>query len=304
MNWIARITGIVVVASVLLWCLGTLLSDRWAWSQWLAWIPTLVIILIVLTAGMVFFALNKKIMGVICSSLAITLSAWFCFVENHLLKNSTPSGSLTIVGWTMSHPKAEVATESASLIVQLDADVTLLTHGWHVRGEPSIQEWLGESGRKVVNSQFTLLTKFTPIHVQTLIASEGIYISEFILDTTSVLGDVLVVWAIDLPSSLKLSKMDIAARATRLLQAIEPSKPDIVIGDFNMTRNSVAIQTLFPTLHDISETVGSGYLASFPTNWSLWHIDHILSSDRFQAVDYQLFNSQIGRHRIQIAGFE
>ena len=204
MNWIARITGFVAIASILLWCMGTLLSDRWAWSQWLAWIPTLFIILIVVAAGMVFFTLHKKTVGVICSCLAITLSVWFCFVENRLFKNGTPNGSLTIVGWTMSHPKAEVATESARLIVQLDADITLLTHGWHVRGEPSIQDWLDDSGHKVVNSQFTLLTKFTPIQVQTLIASEGIYISEFVLDTTSVLGDVLVVWAIDLPSSLKL----------------------------------------------------------------------------------------------------
>ena len=300
MQLFARIVGFIALTSFLLWLAGVLLSDRWAWSQWLAWIPTSVIILIFAMAGVFYFCVKRRTIATVFFVGATILLLWFCIVEHHFHKSDEPKGAIKIIGWTMSHSKGMVAEESAELIVKLNSDITLLTHGWKVRGEKSIRDWLGDSGRKVINSQFTLLTKFTPLQVRTLIASEGIYISSFTLDTTAVLGDTLVIWAVDFPSSFLESKMEIARRVQRLLHTIESPPPDIVIGDFNMTRNSVAIETMFPGLQDIASSSGIGVLASFPMEYPLFHIDHILLNNRFVPTYYELFNPHIGRHRIQI----
>lgn len=300
MQLLTRIVGSIALASFLLWFAGALLSDRWAWSQWLAWIPTSVIILIFAMAGVFFFCVKKRVFATVCFGGTALLLLWFCFAEHHVHKSGEPKGAIKIIGWTMSHSKGMVAEESADLIVTLNSDITVLTHGWKVRGEKSIKEWLGDSGRKVINSQFTLLTKFTPLQVRTLVASDGIYISSFTLDTAAILGDDLVLWAVDFPSSFLESKMEIAHRVQRLLHTIETTPPDIVIGDFNMTRNSVAIETMFPELQDIASSSGIGVLASFPMEFPLFHIDHILLSNRFIPTYYELFNPHIGRHRIQI----
>ena len=122
----------------------------------------------------------------------------------------------------------------------------------------------------------------------------------FVLDTTETLGDVLVVWAVDFPSSVVLSKMEIANRI-RLLLPKNTLPPNLVIGDFNMTGRSSAIDTIFPDLTDASKTAGSGLMASFPMEFPLYHIDHILVSKDLISVNYELVNPHIGRHRIQIA---
>ncbi len=301
MKHLPRIVGIFTGLIFALWFCGIVLSDRWLLSQWFAWIPTPFVVLLLLCSSGLFFVEKRKFSGLFLFWLAVTMSTWFLVFERKTFDKSYESGDVTIVGWTMSHSKQDVAKESAELIVELQGDITLLTHGWYVRGQDSIRQWVERGGYKVVNSQFTLLSKYKPMSVQTIIASDEVYISSFTLDTTEVLGDVLILWAIDLPSSVWDSKMEIAHRVHRLLQTIEYASPDVVMGDFNMTRNSIAMQTMFPTLYDISNRVGVGFMASFPMNVPLYHIDHTLMNQRFTPVRYELFNPHIGRHRIQIA---
>ncbi|MBL6996954.1 MAG: hypothetical protein ISR75_00765 [Phycisphaerales bacterium] len=292
------------MAFLILWIVGAIFSDRWVWSQWLLWVPTPLILFMLAVLSVLSLLIKKRVQATICLFGVLVVAVWFCVFEHNLFSRKSSKGTVSLVGWTMSHSKKDVAKESADIIVKLNGDITLLTHGWRVRGEPSIQEWLGTSGHKVINSQFTLLTKFTPIQVHTLIAVDEIYISSFVLDTTEVLGDVLVIWAVDFPSSLVISKMEIANRVLRLLQTIDTIKPDIVIGDFNMTRSSSAMQTMFPELHDVADTVGTGILTSFPLEFPLYHIDHILIRSGFRAMNYSLINPHLGRHRIQVLDFE
>jgi len=304
MKLVSRIVGGGAMTLFMLWCVGSLFSDRWTWSQWLAWIPTFFVIIFLALSSVLLYVEKKNAYASVFLGGTIALLIYFCCVEHQLQKSIEQRGALKIVGWTMSHPKAMVAAESAECIVQLNGDITLLTHGYKVRGEKVIEDWLGDTGRKVINSQFTLLTKFTPIKVQTLIASNGIYISSFTLDTTAVLQKNLVIWAVDLPSTLVQPKMEIAHRIRRLLQSIEATPPDLVLGDFNMTRNSVAIETMFPTLKNVASQSGIGLLASYPMEFPLYHIDHILINDSLTPTYYILFNPHIGRHRIQVMEIE
>lgn len=290
--------GILVTA---FWITGRICSDRWAWSQWLAWIPTLVVIATLLLSSTITFKRKRKTYCIVSCVLACLLTLHYLCIEQRFFYQNKCVGDLSIVGWTMSHSKRRVAKESAEIIVELDADITLLTHGWYVRGESIIADWLQPEGRRVVSGPFTLFTKYSPKKVQALVASDGIFISQFILDTKSVLGNDLVVWAIDLPSSLSVSKMNRAKQVLQLIQPQEAVTPDVVIGDFNMTRNSASIKTMFPNMVDAASECGTGLLDTFPMEFPLYHIDHILLAPSTTACSYDCINPHIGRHRIQRA---
>ena len=98
--------------------------------------------------------------------------------------------------------------------------------------------------------------------------------------------------------------MEIAKRVRYLLDSVSTIPPDLVIGDFNMTRNSVAIANMFPELHDVADIAQTGLLASFPAPFPLYHIDHILMNTQFKATTYELINPHLGRHQIQVAEIE
>ncbi|MBT4531324.1 MAG: hypothetical protein HOC27_08970 [Phycisphaerae bacterium] len=284
----------------ILWCAGLLCSDKWGWSQWLAWIPTLAVVILFMVAAV--FARFQKMKSYLIQSIAIgcILLFYWCFNEQRIFRSANCKGKITIAGWTMSHSKKNVSKESAEIIIGLDADITLLTHGWYVRGEPKVREWMDGHGRKVVSGPFTLFTKFQPIKVQSLIAADEIYISQFILDTTPAINDILVIWAIDLPSSITTSKTKVAQKVRDLLLNSQITPPDVVIGDFNMTRNSSAIQTMFPDLHDAADDGGVGIIGTFPMEIPIYHIDHVLLAPELHACSYECVNPHIGRHQIQV----
>ena len=296
-----KFTGVISLVTFIvlsLWILGLLFTDRWAWSQWLSWIPTLpLLMLILITASSAIFEKTKMKATVFCF-IFVFVFCWYLFIENRF--NATGrNGALRIVGWTMSYSKQKVSKESAEEVIRLNGDITLLTHGWIVRGEPIIKEWLGE-GKRRVSGPFTLLTRLPVLEVNVLVASDGIYISMFRIDTSEQLGKPLVLWAIDLPSNITIPKIETARRVRRLLSSIEVPRPDIIIGDFNMTRDSFSIVTMFPEFIDASNLAGTGLLASFPMQIPLYHIDHSLVGDSFVCDSYVLINPHIGRHRVQI----
>ena len=50
MKWIARLVAVLTFAVTESWGVGLIATDRWEWSQWLAWIPTQVTIAFIFIA--------------------------------------------------------------------------------------------------------------------------------------------------------------------------------------------------------------------------------------------------------------
>ena len=290
----------VALMCVFMWLFGNALSDQYFLTQWLEWMPTLFVFVLLafISAALAWMRAWKHIM--LPASLCIAVGLWYSMYENKLFVSCSESGALRIAAWTMSHPKDEFATESAEFIVNLNADITLLSHGWTVRGKPQITDWLGTNGKKLVRFPFTVLTKLPPIEIKPLIASNSIHIVSFTLDTTEKIGKPVVLWAVDFPSSFSRSRYDVALVSKRLLQEIEWNPPDIVAGDFNMTTDSAAVRYLFPQFRDASHLGGCGLMASYPRYFPIYLIDHFLVSDEIDVASYKLINPLSGRHRVQL----
>jgi endonuclease/exonuclease/phosphatase family metal-dependent hydrolase len=85
-----------------------------------------------------------------------------------------------------------------------------------------------------------------------------------------------------------------------MLESVAAPPPDIVVGDFNMTRGSASVRTLFPGLTHAFDQAGRGYGATFRRGFPLYHLDHTLLADTVQATDYALVDLGIGRHLAQV----
>lgn len=296
----SRIIAGIMISVVLLWLVGRFLSDRLALSQWLSWIPTLGVAAILVVGSGFALAARRRCWAVLAAVLGVTALCWWAFAENHLFQERDGTGDIRLVAWTMSHSKAR-SREHAEEVIRLDGDITVMTHGYIVRGEKTLKEWLGPRGKRLINGPFTVLTRFRAVEVQTLIASDGVHLSMFILGTKKELGRHLVLWAIDLPSEFNESRIATARRTRRLLSDVDAPPPDIVVGDFNMERNSAAIKVMFPALADAWDEAGSGLSSSYHRVLPLYHIDHMLLGPSVRAVSYKLVNPGIGRHRVQVA---
>lgn len=296
----SRIIAGIMITVVLLWIAGWFLSDRFAWSQWLSWIPTLSVSAVLIAGSGFALAARQRCWAVLAAVLGVTALGWWAFAENRLFQDRDGAGDVRLVAWTMSHSKAR-SREHAEEVIRLDGDITVMTHGYIVRGEPALKEWLGPRGKRLINGPFTVLTRFRAVEVQTLIASDGVHLSVFVLGTKKELGRHLVLWAIDLPSEFNESRIATARRVRRILSRIDAPLPDIVVGDFNMERNSAAIKVMFPALTDAWDEAGSGLSSSYHRVLPLYHIDHMLLGPSVAAVSYRLVNPGIGRHRVQVA---
>ena len=84
------------------WGVGQIFSDRWEWSQWLLWIPT-VAVLVLLLCTIVLLAIQKRKMYTIVLSLVFdVLLVQLVFVEHRMFANSKCVGQISISGWTMT----------------------------------------------------------------------------------------------------------------------------------------------------------------------------------------------------------
>lgn len=76
-----------------------------------------------------------------------------------------------------------------------------------------------------------------------------------------------------------------AQQARRLRRMIEQeSDPVIVVGDFNSTRHHWVYRHIARGLHDAHRTAGRGFGGTFPADWPLVRIDHVLVGDAWEVV--------------------
>ncbi|UCD76118.1 MAG: hypothetical protein JSV91_04185 [Phycisphaerales bacterium] len=291
-------------AAVLAWLLGRLLSDRWAFSQWLLWIPTAAMLPAVLLGIFGALAPGRKVrlkrrrlrIWALC---AICIAGYFSFIEHRLFRGAPPAqGELTIAHWNMTHWRTEA---DRLRVLDLLCDITILVDAWGLRRDPDLLDSLPEDQTAFYVRRFMIITNQPIIEARPLIAHDAADVALLRLDCTETLGRELVVYAVDLPSDPKLPRARTARQLRDLIAEADGPPPDVVVGDFNMTRNGAALGFAFPSLHHAFDDGGHGYTASYHRVFPLYHIDHILLNDSLRAVRYDLINPNLGRHCIQKA---
>lgn len=137
------------------------------------------------------------------------------------------------------------------------------------------------------------------------------------LDTTALLGRPFVVWGIDLPSDIRLSRYAAATMAAGTIDSMlhAPSrpipKPDLIVGDFNTPRGSASLKVISMGYPHACEQAGRGYMASWPRQrrgprgeripnpFPIFHLDHAFVAPWLRAATYELIDPGIAEHYVQ-----
>jgi len=302
-----RVLCVAVAVTVLAaWLAGRLVSDHFGWSQWLQWIPTPAALLAAaggftaaFRAGPTPVRRTYRLLAWGASSLAI--GAYFVVIEHRFIRTSPsePPG-LRIVHWNMRAHQGTALEKLAEKLIDFDGDLTVVTTAGRAPWQEAIQEWLGPNARPHAIGPFVVLTRQPILERRPILADGGVYIALLRIDGGEAFGRPLTVYLVDLPSDPKQPRGRIARRARRLLDEVGAPPPDVVLGDFNMTRGSAAMRHLFPDLHHAFDEAGRGYGATFPRPAPLYHIDHTLLADGLRATAYELVDPGVGSHLVQI----
>ncbi len=295
----------LAVLTLTAWLAGRVLSDRWGWSQWLLWIPTE----LALTAAALGAlgacrptrragARRRRIVRWAVVGAVILL--YFSAVEHRFLRLPGRGGSgPRLAQWSIHTTGPRLLRRHAEELVALDAEITIVSTLLPVHGIDVLLDDLDGLGQTAVSWPFILLSRWPILEARPLIARAGMRAAVFRVDGRERLGRPLTIYAIDLPSEPKRPRAEIAREVRRLLDTVHAQPPDIVIGDFNMTRGSASLRSIFPQLEHAYDQAGWGYGASFRQDFPLYHIDHALLASTVRAVDYDLIDPGFGRHLIQ-----
>lgn len=153
------------------------------------------------------------------------------------------------------------------------------------------------------------------------------------LDTRDPLGAPIVVWFVDLPSDIFLSRADSFRQARQTIDAfLGPSfqrttidadapisheilarrfgpsladggfpPPDLIIGDFNTPRHSPSIRAMLP--HDVADAfdqAGAGPMTTWPVWFAMWAIDHAYVGSRLTTTKFEVRPMNAGAHHATI----
>jgi hypothetical protein len=301
-----------VTAAILLaaWLLGRVVSDRFAWSQWLLWMPTPAVV------GAVGLGLagacrparegrRRRRRLAAWAAAGVALAVYFIAFEHRFLRwSGGDPGRLTLLHSPVHPGPTKDRAPYLDRLVDLGADVTVLSSRVSPLDVQRIEERRAEPVEVVTIWPFMVISALPVMEARPLVAGAGISIAIFRIDTGARLGRPITILAVDLPSDPKRARHGVAVAARRMLDAVAAPPPDIVVGDFNMTRGSASIKALFPGLAHAYDQAGRGYGATFRRGFPLYHLDHTLLADRLQATDYALVDLGTGRHlgqRVELA---
>lgn len=307
-GWCATIASATVIVA---WIVGAVLSDRWLLSQWLAWIPTIAAFVAAAFAWIAAWrpvrsASTRRRRALLWSAMLLGIGTYLFFLENRPLRTEpqVPTGALTIVHWNISSSDREERRATPERAIALDADIVILTDAYVAPWRNRARERYGESVYLERSNPFGIISQLPILERRPLVAVDRIYALLLRIDATSTaIGREISILAIDLPSELELSRMEIAKRLRELLIEVEGAPEniaDIVIGDFNITRGSASLRALLPNMRHAWNDAGRGWSGSYPREFPIAHIDHTFINPRsLRVVDYELLDLDLVRHRAQ-----
>ena len=301
-NTLGSVLLLIALVLLVAWLIGLICSDRWIWTQWLSWIPSLVLIpvglfwlggvamvrrlrphwpwgvVLCLVGPMVFFFLNWRP------------------ADEHA---NEPRPGITISQWTLG-TILEDEDAYAQPLVALDSDISLIEGGRRVRWSDTIREWLGPDHTPLSTGIFSVFTRLPVQQLRSSIWSEGIHVARFDVEGPGFEAAPLKLLLVDLPSAPSRSRWEIAQRLQDLLTKVDQEEVDLVIGDFNMPSGSAALSSLFPKYTRAWATSGEGWGPTYPRTWPVARLDHILVGPDVQLTELRTIDPGIGRHRLQI----
>lgn len=288
----------LALAAVILLVVGLLVTDRFAWSQWVWWIPRPVLAIAAVPAALVAISDRRMPFATRCRCVALGLLPAIVTggIDVGWRRWDPDATGLRIVHWNASWPGSEAAAEPAAILLAKDADVVIVSNAYKLLSDGRIDRWR-DHGYDVVNTgSFLVASRWPIIEARNTTGVDDRFVAMIRLEHAA---GPLTICAVDLPSDARLARSEVAAALVAETSLPTPSEADLIVGDFNITRGSHSIATMFPGFRHAFDCAGSGIGATWPRALPLLQVDHMLVGPRLEPVQYRIFDLNARVHRAQ-----
>jgi len=282
------------------WAVGQHVRDEFWLSALCFYLPSpLVAILLLGIAGAAArWGCRRTAVAAALWALAPALSV--AVIENHWTSPAPPKStgcSLRLVHWNVARGRLG-PTRVTDRLAATEADAYVVSEASGVQALLAFAHRLGGEFTLVRIWGLAFLARGKLGIKQNLRLAGGGHAHTFLwLPPT---GPPLKLLVVDLSSSV-LAHRDPLLR--RLRELIAAERPDIVVGDLNAPRRSLALASLPVGYHHAYDAAGSGWSYTWPAPFPLWAIDQCILGPRVRATRYTLRSTTASDHRMQILDF-
>ncbi len=291
----SRLINWCAVALLALWCLGQLIRDSYWLLALLFYIPAAVLATGFLGGCLLALSRRNLRTALLYGSLAALPTFAVLFVENSFSPRDRPTtgdGRVRAVHWNVVWGKLGWS-RARDRLKDLSADVYVLSE---VPVEFSADDFGGYSvvrfGTMAVVARGTLGTPKRLQRAGTL--------KLYSVRWNSSSGP-LELFVGDIDSNPLVFRHPLLVG---LCSFIAQDTPDLVMGDFNSPRRSIALSALPQGYHHAYHSVGSGWSYTWPVPCPIYAIDHCIHGPRVRPIEYRLHGTTASDHRIQVFDFD
>jgi endonuclease/exonuclease/phosphatase family metal-dependent hydrolase len=271
---------------------GAVVSDRWLWTQWAAWIPA-----VLLLPGGLLLWLGWRLLRRRVRWLGIVIAAAGPVIYVSALwkpAGGPPPSGTSVLHWTAG-PIRGTPEPYAAFIMSQDADVAIVEGARRAGTDPMFRTWSADH-HVAVRGPFLIASRLPIRTLRTIAWAEDILLFLLVVERPD--GSPLRMLVVDLPSDPGRSRRGVIDTAHELLgQLDEPV--DLIIGDFNLTRCSSQLRRFKPGFAPMWGAHGSGWGGTYPRAFPVTRLDHVLAADPTLIESISTSTPPVGRHRAQ-----
>ncbi|MDI9403557.1 MAG: hypothetical protein QM516_06770 [Limnohabitans sp.] len=299
-----RLAKVPAVLALVLLVASNLVTDRWYFMQAIWWIPRIALVVPALLWLAALLAIarwlrrdQEETRRLGWWTVAAALLALVQVLRMWGLPAARPSEALRIVHWNPSYPSGDAIRGAVEKLAALDADIYLFTDaGPDVLRESS--QLLVPKGYMIEGAgKFSVVSRLTVTEAMPVLAARNRFVSRFTLATGS---GPLIVETIDLPSAPTLPRTLTMRSLRGELAQLRATEPDIMVGDFNITRGSHSLSLIASDYSEAFETNGTGWGATYPRDWPFIGIDLTFLRAPWYPLRSEIVDPGAGRHRAQV----
>lgn len=352
--------GLLALLLLAGWTLGHVLTDRFYLTQFLWWIPTIILLPASVVLGLFWrilapggvapgptdFTSATKPRSVASRSqrlylVACLLVVAYVLIEEWRLGNGLrvmkATRGVRLVAWNASWSPMKPSHDN---LVALKPEVLFVANPHYTFDAARIRASMGETTFAARGGILTVFSTFPirrygfcelgispepnrpaypPLSPDRIDTGEAMWLEVDI----PALGGPIIMWCIDMPSDVWMDRRRAFLEARHAIDAFrgpvmrrldsgldqpEPAAqspgfpaPDIIMGDCNTPRGSFSIELLHANMHYAFDDAGGGPAYTYPRQWPIIAIDHILLNPTLRASRYDILDLGGARHRAQFA---
>jgi endonuclease/exonuclease/phosphatase (EEP) superfamily protein YafD len=287
-----------------LWAIGQWQRDRFWLTGLCFYIPSPCAALFPLlgAAGLTLFKRRRAALAALALAaaplwFAVKVESRFDAAAPHTgPTEAAPAGTLRLVAWNIFFARLGEEEVAAELAAQR-ADIYLLAEVPLRMDVDGLARCLGEGYQALRMGDMAAIARGR-------LSSEGWRLHKGDIRQHALSwergGARLRIHAVDLPANPLVHRHPILQE---VLAVIERDRPDLVAGDFNAPRRSLALDALPEGYCHAYDRAGSGWSYTWPAPLPLYAIDQCIAGERVEVLSYRLRSTLASDHRMQILEF-